>query len=69
MTVDISQTTAAISKNRRLVVIAATLRERNETAHKIPSMCRFILRTSARAGLAWRPCLSLERLYNKKLCS
>ena len=47
MTVENSETTAIMSKNRRFVVIAATIRDRNETAHNIPSMCRFILRTSS----------------------
>jgi hypothetical protein len=43
ITVDNTQTIAITSKNRRLVVIAATIRDRSEIAHNVPSTCRFML--------------------------
>ncbi len=66
MNVANTQTIAIIIKNPRSVVIAATIRDSKEIAHNIPSMCRFILRTSSLHGAyaAERPCLPLERLYN-----
>ena len=53
MTVDSTQTIAITTKNARLVVIAATIRERNETTHNIPSTWRLMLFSRDRPKLKY----------------